>query len=130
MDEGIAAMNAALEAAASATPLQSTSDGDLSDGKRCSIQNCPLVGKGVIKYRCSNEGCNKTVHMASYTVTVIGPNGKLDPLPGNLVAHCKKCHVEVLMRLNLSEGCDFDGGTLGMLMAKMVKTIPTHKQKF
>jgi hypothetical protein len=42
MDEGIAAMNAALEAAASATPLQSTSDGDLTDGKKCSVQKCPL----------------------------------------------------------------------------------------
>jgi hypothetical protein len=42
MDEGIAAMNAALEAAASTTPLQSTYDGDLTDGKRCSVQKCPL----------------------------------------------------------------------------------------
>jgi hypothetical protein len=76
-------MNAALEAAASATLLQSTSDGDLSYGKRCSVQKCPLDGKGVIKYRCSYEDCNKTVHMACYTVTVLGPNGKLDPLPDN-----------------------------------------------
>jgi hypothetical protein len=91
MDEGVAAMNAALlEAAASATPLQSTSDGDLTGGKRCSLQNCPLVGKGVIKYRCSNKGCNKTAHMACFTITVLCPNGKLDLLPDNLVAHCKK----------------------------------------
>jgi hypothetical protein len=76
-------MNAALEAVASATSLQSTSDGDLSDGKRCSVRKCSLDDKGVIKYRCSNKGCNKTVHMACYTVTVLGPNGKLDPLPGN-----------------------------------------------
>jgi hypothetical protein len=35
------------------------------------------------------------VHMACYTVTVLGPNGKLDPLPDNIVAHCKKCHAKV-----------------------------------
>jgi hypothetical protein len=129
MDEDIAAINAPLEVAASATPLQSTSDGDLTDGKRCSVQKCPLDGKGVIKYRCSNEGCNKTVHMACYTVTVLGPNGKLDPLPDNLVAHCKKCHAEVLKPLNLSEGCDVDGRNSWDVDGKNGKDDPNTSTK-
>ena len=108
MDEGVAAMNGALAAAAAAAaPAEPQNDSDLSDGTRCSIKKCPI--RNVVKYRCSNESCDRTAHLTCYTGLILGKHPDLKPLPENLIAHCKKCHNEIWKRLNPGSGNDKDG---------------------
>ena len=77
---------AAAEGVAAAT----TND----DNDRCSVRNCPLKGKGVIKHRCAKPGCLKWVHLPCYQQTVLN-RGSIPPLDDGAVACTKNCHNHV-----------------------------------
>jgi len=56
---------------------------------RCSVRNCKV--KGAQKYECGASGCTKTAHLICYTGAIVSKY-ELTPLPGSLVACCRKCH--------------------------------------
>lgn len=106
-------MNESQEETATASDTVTASDttdaitaGDaavIHDQRRCSVANCPV--KGQTKYRCSNVGCNKFVHLTCYVGLIINKN-QMQPLPDDLIACTKKCYKETNNRLNPDDNGD------------------------
>ena len=70
---------------------------------RCSVRNCKV--KGALKVPCAASECTKSAHLICYTGAILSKYD-LTPLPGDLVACCKKCHDNAARQLTGSQHGD------------------------